>query len=45
MKQLQADPRVHACWSSGGSLRYRLVDSNIIKRVQSVYASNDDILK
>jgi hypothetical protein len=45
MKQLQADPCVHACWSSGGSLRYRLVDSNIIKRVQSVYASNDDILK
>jgi hypothetical protein len=46
MKQMQADPRVHSCWASGGSLRYRRVDSdNIIRRVQSVYLSVDDILK
>jgi hypothetical protein len=45
MKQLQADPRVHSCWSTGGSLRYRLNDSNVIKRVTSIYMSNDDILK
>jgi hypothetical protein len=45
MKQLQGDQRVHSCWSTGGTLRYKLVDSDIIKRVPSVYMSNDDILK
>jgi hypothetical protein len=45
MKQMQSDPRVNACWSTGGSLRYRLNDCNIIRRVPSVYMSNDDILK
>jgi hypothetical protein len=45
MKQLQSDPRVHSCWSTGGSLRYRLVDCNVIRRVSSVYLANDDILK
>jgi hypothetical protein len=45
MKALQADPRVHACWSTGGSLRYKLSEAGDVKRVPSVYASNDDILK
>jgi hypothetical protein len=45
MKALQADPRVHACWSTGGSLRYKLSETSDVKRVSSVYASNDDILK
>jgi hypothetical protein len=45
LKQLQDDPRVQACWSAGGSLRYRLVDCNVVRRVQSVYLSNDEILK
>jgi hypothetical protein len=45
MKQLQGDPRVHSCWSTGGSLRYRLTGSDVIKRVPSVYMSNDEILK
>jgi hypothetical protein len=45
MKQLQQDPRVHSCWSTGGSLRYRLADSDTINRVKSVYLSNDEILK
>jgi hypothetical protein len=45
MKSLQSDPRVNSCWSTGGTLRYRLNDCNIIRRVQSIYASNDDILK
>jgi hypothetical protein len=45
MKQLQGDPRIHSCWASGGTLRYRLVDSDVIKRVQSVYLSVDEILK
>jgi hypothetical protein len=45
MVQLQGDPRVQSCWSAGGSLRYRLVDNPAIKRVASVYMSNDEILQ
>jgi hypothetical protein len=45
MVQLQGDPRVQSCWSAGGTLRYRLVDSTVIKKVASVYLSNDDILQ
>jgi hypothetical protein len=45
MKKLQADPRVHACWSTGGMLRYKLSESGEVKKVHSVYASNDDIIK
>jgi hypothetical protein len=45
MKKLQADPRVHACWSSGGSLRFKLSETGDVKRVYSIYASNDDIIK
>jgi hypothetical protein len=45
MKQLQSDPRIHSCWAAGRTLRYKLVDSDIVKRVQSVYLSVDEILK
>jgi hypothetical protein len=45
MKQLQDDPRVESCWSAGGNLRVKMADSSIIKRVTSVYQSNDEILK
>jgi hypothetical protein len=45
MKQLQGDPRVQSCWSAGGALRYKLTDCNVIRRVPSVYLSNDEILK
>jgi hypothetical protein len=45
LKQLQADPRVQSCWSTGGSLKFKLEGSNVIQRVSSVYLSNDDILK
>jgi hypothetical protein len=45
MKALQSDTRVQSCWSAGGSLRYKLVDSSVIKRVPSVYLTNNEILK
>jgi hypothetical protein len=45
MKMLQDDPRVEACWSTGGTLRFKKVNSDVVKRVTSVYMSNDDILK
>jgi DNA-binding Lrp family transcriptional regulator len=45
MKQMQDNPRVQSCWSAGGSLRYKLVESDVIRRVPSVYMTNDEILK
>jgi hypothetical protein len=45
MKQLQSDSRVYACWATSGSLRFKLSENGDIKRVPSVYLSNDDILK
>jgi hypothetical protein len=48
MKKLQDDPRVDSCWAAapaGGNLRYKLMNSDVVKRVSSVYLSNDDILK
>jgi hypothetical protein len=45
LKALQSDTRVQSCWLAGGSLRYKLVNSDVIKRVPSVYLSNDEILK
>jgi hypothetical protein len=45
MKQLQSDPRIYACWATSGTLRFKLAENGDIKRVPSVYMSNDDILK
>jgi hypothetical protein len=45
MKMLQDDPRVEACWSTGGTLQFKKVNSDVVMRVTSVYMSNDDILK
>jgi hypothetical protein len=45
MKAMQTDPRVQSCWSTGGSLRCKLADSDVIRRVTSVYLFNDEILK
>jgi hypothetical protein len=45
LKLLQSDNRVMSCWSTGGVLRVKLADSGEIRRVSSVYMSNDDILK
>jgi hypothetical protein len=45
LRELTADTRVAACWSVGGSLKCKLAgDANIVIRVKSVYASNDEIL-
>jgi hypothetical protein len=45
MKKLQSDPRVYACWSTSGTLRFKLAENGDIKKVPSVYLSNDDIVK
>jgi Spy/CpxP family protein refolding chaperone len=44
MKALGADTRVHSCWSYNGQLRYRLVNSQEVKRVQSNLMSVEAIL-
>jgi hypothetical protein len=44
MRALALDPRVAACWSANGQLRYRLVDDSTIRRVKDVLDSVDSIL-
>ncbi len=44
MRALATDPRVGACWSSGGTLRYKLKDSNTVLLVSNVLDTVDKIL-
>ena len=44
MRALSSHERVHSCWCSGGQLRFRLVDSEVIVRVQSIYDPIEKIL-
>jgi hypothetical protein len=44
MKAISADSRVFSCWSVNGQLRYRLVNSQEVKRVSSVFSSVEAIL-
>jgi hypothetical protein len=43
MQALNNDPRVHSCWSINGQLRIKLANSNIVKRVYSVFDTVDKI--
>jgi hypothetical protein len=45
MRALSSNERVKACWSSGGQLRVKLVDSEIIHRVKCVYDTVEAILE
>jgi hypothetical protein len=36
---------VQSCWSVGGSIRFKLKNSDTVHKVKSVYASVDDIIK
>ena len=44
MSEIQAAPRVQSCWSLNGQLRYKLKDSQDVKKVRSVFDSIDTIL-
>jgi prefoldin subunit 5 len=44
MKAISADSRVLSCWSVNGQLRYRLTNSQEIKKVTSVFNSVEAIL-
>lgn len=45
MKTLQAHSDVQACWSINGQLRFKLKNSLVVKKVQSVFDSVENILK
>jgi hypothetical protein len=45
LKELQADPRVEACWSVNGQLRYRLTGSDQVKKVKNILGPIETILK
>jgi hypothetical protein len=44
MKALAADERVATCWTSNGNIRYKLVDSQVVKKVNWVLNPVDKIL-
>ena len=44
MRALSSHVRVHSCWCSGGQLRFRLVDSETIQKVRSIYDPIEKIL-
>ncbi len=44
MAELQADAAVQACWSINGQLRYKLVNSDRVMKVKSVFDSVETIL-
>jgi hypothetical protein len=45
LKELQADPRVEACWSVNGQLRFRLTGSDQVKKVKHILDPIESILK
>jgi hypothetical protein len=44
MREITADSRTQACWSVNGQLRFKLVNSDIVRKVGSVLDSLDTIL-
>ncbi len=44
MRALAAHPRVEACWSAGGQIKFKLKDSQSVNRVSCVLDTVEDIL-
>jgi hypothetical protein len=44
MKALAADERVASCWAANGHIKYKLVDSQVVKKVSCVLDTVDQIL-
>jgi|688.fasta_scaffold713404_2 hypothetical protein len=44
MKALAADERVASCWAANGHIKYKLVDSQVVKKVSCVLDKIDQIL-
>ncbi len=45
MRAISQDERVQSCWTVSGQIRYKLHDSNIVKKVANVFEPIDKILK
>jgi len=45
MRAISQDERVQACWTVNGQIRFRLNDSNEVKRVTSIHDPLDKILR
>ena len=45
MKSISQDERVQACWSVGGQIHFRLVDSDVVKKVISIHDPIEKILR
>jgi hypothetical protein len=45
MRAIAQDERVHACWSVNGQIRFKLKNSEAVKRVTSVLEPLDELLK
>jgi hypothetical protein len=45
LKALADDPRTGAVWSIGGVIRYKMADGTVVKKVQDVFDSIDNILR
>jgi hypothetical protein len=45
LRAISNHPDVQSCWSVGGSLRFKLKDSDTVRKVKSVFSTVDDILK
>ena len=44
MKAIGDDKRVHQCWATNGQLKFRLVDSEQVRKVHNVFDTIDQIL-
>ena len=45
MRAISAHTSVQSCWCAGGQLRFRLIDSDAVKKVADIYRNIEDILK
>ena len=45
MRTVAAHKDVQSCWSVNGQLRFKLVDSTVVKRVSSIYDTVDNIIR
>jgi hypothetical protein len=45
LKSIASHPSVQSCWSAGGVIRFKLKNSDAIRKVKSVFADLQDIVK
>lgn len=45
LRALAQHEKVQACWSVNGAIKFRLKDSDTVRKVKSVFATVDDIIK